>query len=156
MTTFTANNTSTAVVLAPREQIWDILTDPDTLAKLTPLVRTIDPDGDRWFWSLAGIKGLGMEVAPSFTETMAFTPKERIDYTHTPPPGAREWAGADGWYVLDDHPSGTTVSISITLHVDLPLPKLSARAVEGVMSQAMVRTGDAFARNLDRELGVRS
>lgn len=154
MNTFAANNTSAAVVRAPRPDIWAILTDPDKLAELTPLVRTIQADGDLWFWSLAGIKGLGMDVAPSFTETMSFTPQERIDYSHTPPPDANEWAGADGWYRLEDHPTGTTVSISITLHVDLPLPRLSARAVEGVMHQAMVRTGDAFARNLDRELGV--
>lgn len=156
MTTFTANNTSTAVVRAPRGEIWAILTDPDKLAELTPLVRSIDADGDTWVWSLAGIKGLGMEVAPTFTEQMDFTPEERIDYAHTPPQGSNEWAGADGWYRLEDHPTGTTVSISITLHVDLPLPRLSTRAVEGVMNQAMVRTGDAFARNLDRELGVRS
>lgn len=156
MTTFTANNTSTAVVRAPRGDIWAILTDPDKLAELTPLVRAIEADGNTWVWSLAGIKGLGMEVAPTFTETMDFTPQERIDYAHTPPTGTNEWAGADGWYLLEDHPTGTTVSISITLHVDLPLPRLSTRAVEGVMNQAMIRTGDAFARNLDRELGIRS
>lgn len=154
MTTFSANNTSSAVVRAPRDRIWAILTDPDLLADLTPLVRTIVADGDTWVWSLAGIKGLGMDVAPSFTEQMTFTPEERIDYAHTPPPGSKEWAGADGWYQLEDHPTGTTVSISITLHVDLPLPRLSTRAVEGVMTQAMIRTGDAFARNLNQELGV--
>lgn len=155
MTAFTANNTSSAVVRAPRSQIWAILTDPDKLADLTPLVRTIEANGSTWVWSLAGIKGLGMEVAPTFTEAMDFLPEERIDYAHTPPAGTTEWAGADGWYRLADHPTGTTVSISITLHVDLPLPRLSTRAVEGVMHQAMVRTGDAFARNLDRELGLR-
>lgn len=155
MTTFTANNTSTAVVEAPRDDIWAILTDPDKLADLTPLVRAIAADGDQWVWSLAGIKGLGMEVAPTFTETMTFTPTARIEYAHTPPPGSNEWAGADGWYRLEDHTRGTAVSISITLHVDLPLPRLSTRAVEGVMNQAMIRTGDAFARNLDRELGLR-
>ncbi len=154
MTTFTANNTSTAVVEAPRSDIWAVLTDPNLLADLTPLVRSIAADGTTWVWTLAGIKGLGMEVAPTFTETMEFTPEERIDYAHTPPADANEWAGADGWYRLDDHERGTTVSISITLHVDLPLPRLSTRAVEGVMNQAMIRTGDAFARNLDRELGV--
>ncbi len=154
MTTFSANDTSTAVVRAERDRIWAILTDPGLLAELTPLVRQIDADGDTWVWHLAGIKGLGMEVAPVFTEAMDFTPTERIDYAHTPPPGRHEWAGADGWYELEDHPTGTTVSISITLHVDLPLPRMSTRAVEGVMKQAMTRTGDAFARNLDRELGI--
>ncbi len=36
MTVFTARTSAEAVVAAPRQAIWDALTDPDTLASLTP------------------------------------------------------------------------------------------------------------------------
>ena len=90
----------------PHEQIWDALTDPALLAELTPLVKRIEAKGDRWSWTLAGISGLGIEVAPTFTERMTFVPISRIDYVHEPPPGKSERAGVDGTYLItkvDDH-----------------------------------------------------
>jgi hypothetical protein len=38
--------------------------------------------------------------------------------------------------------------------VDLPLPKLSRRAVERVMAESMQRAGDRFAENLYRHLDI--
>lgn len=154
MARFSSTNHSTAVVATERERVWAVLTDPDLLAELTPLVRTIDADGDTWVWHLAGIHGLGMEVAPVFTETMVFEPMTQITYSHTPPPGRRERAGAAGWYQLDDAPTGTHLEIEITIHVELPLPRMSAPAVERIMSESMTRAGDAFARNLLAHLGL--
>lgn len=154
MARFSSTNHSTAVVATERERVWEVLTDPDLLAELTPLVRTIDADGDTWVWHLAGIHGLGMEVAPVFTETMVFEPMTQITYSHTPPPGRRERAGAAGWYHLDDAPTGTHLEIEITIHVELPLPRMSAPAVERIMAESMTRAGDAFARNLLAHLGL--
>lgn len=153
MQRFEATNHSTAVVEASRDRIWGVLTNPQLLAHLTPLVREIIADGDRWLWQLAGITGLGLEVVPAFTEQMEFAPRERIDFRHAPPMGRRERAGATGWYVLSDHPRGTRLEIEITIHVDLPLPRLSRGPVQRIMEESMARTGDVFARNLLAHLG---
>jgi hypothetical protein len=72
------------------------------------------------------------------------------------PPGPREWAGAEGWYQLTDHPAGTHLAISITLSVELPLARLAAPAVETVIRTSMAVTGSRFASNLDHHLGIRS
>lgn len=154
MNCFEATNHSSEVVAADRSDIWAALTDPDLLTELTPLLRRIDTHGDQWVWHLMGISALGVEVAPSFTETMDFTPEERIDFTHTPPAGRQERAGANGVYLLKDHDDGTLLDITIRLHVHLPLPSMSRRGVERVMQQSMERTGDRFGRNLFNHLGV--
>lgn len=154
MTRFEATNRSSEVVEADRSEIWDALTDPDLLVHLTPLLRRIDTDGDQWVWHMFGIEAMGVEIAPSFTETMAFTPEQRIDFTHTPPNGRQERAGANGVYHLSDREDGTLLDISITIHVHLPLPGLSRGAVQRVMEQSMERTGDRFGRNLMQHLGL--
>lgn len=152
MTRFSATNDSQAVVAAARHDIWAVLTDPVLLPRLTPLLRRIDADGDRWCWHMAGLSVLGVGVTPVFTERMRFTEATRIDYTHEPPPGVREFAGAEGWYELADDPGGTCLAISLTLHVDLPLPRIAGPAVETAMEQTMHRMGDRFSANLLRHL----
>lgn len=154
MTVFSSTNESEAVVAAPRHEIWQALTDPVLLPQLTPLLRSIQADGDTWCWEMVRISALGVSIEPSFTETMRFTPETRIEYSHTPPTGARERTGADGWYRLADAPGGTRLHIALTLHVDLPLPRASGPAVRTVMRTMMDRTGDRFAKNLDRHLGL--
>lgn len=154
VTRFEATNRSSEVVRADRSEIWTALTDPELLTELTPLLRRIDTDGDQWVWHMWGISALGMEIAPSFTETMVLDPEHRIDFSHTPPPGRPERAGADGVYVLEDHADGTQLDITIHIHVELPLPRASRRAVERVMEESMDRTGDRFGRNLLDHLGV--
>ena len=154
MTRFEASDHSSMVVRAPRDEIWRVLTDPELLADLTPLLARIDAHGATWTWHMAGISALGVEVAPSFTETMEFVEGERIDFAHTPPAGSRERSGADGVYRLGDADDGTEVAVDITIHVDLPLPALSRSTVERVMTQTMRRTGDRFHTNLLDHLGV--
>lgn len=140
---------------APRAAIWAALTDPVCLTHLTPLLGAIIIDGDRWTWQLTGIRGLGIEVAPSFTVQMDFDPQVRISYTHSPAPDVEERAGANGTYELTDLDDGRTgLFIDITLHVDLPLPALSRRAVEKIMSSSMQRTGRIFGERLYEHLGV--
>ena len=155
MTRFESRNVSEADVPSSRQAIWDVLSDPDLLARFTPLIRAIHPDGDLWCWQLSGISALGVEVAPSFSERMKLVDLERIDFRHDPPKGAQERAGADGVYTLEDLGHGVTrLFIDLTIWVDLPLPKLSRRAVERVMAETMDRTGDRFAQNLYRHLGI--
>ena len=99
------------------------------------------------------VAALGVSVEPSFTErwVRAAAP-DRL--RHEPPRGTRERAGADGWYRLTEADGGTQLAIRLTLHVDLPLPGLSAPAVNRVMRSAMDHTGERFAANLLRHLGV--
>ncbi|HEU5084712.1 MAG TPA: SRPBCC family protein [Acidimicrobiales bacterium] len=155
MATFRTRNVSRGDVPVPRHAVWEVLTDPGALTELTPLLAGISVDGDRWCWQLAGIRALGVEVSPSFTERMTFVAPERIEFRHEPPPGSSERAGANGLYELvDGGPDLTHLSIDITIHVELPLPALSRRAVERVMAATMARTGDVFAERLARRLGL--
>lgn len=154
VTCFSSRNVSRADVPAARSRIWDVLTSPLLLAQMTPLLDHIEVDGDHWCWKLSGVRALGVEVAPSFTEHMTFEPESRITFRHDPPGGA-ERAGADGVYLLEDNDDGSThLCIDITLSVDLPLPRASRRAVQRVMSSMMHRTGDVFGNRLYRHLGV--
>jgi carbon monoxide dehydrogenase subunit G len=152
MSRFTASNHSEAVVSAKRSDVWALLTDPEALPRLTPFLASIDADGDLWRWNMSRIPVLGVSIAPSFTERMTFDPEERIDFHHAPPDGKPERAAAEGWYVLDEVDAGTRLSIKLELCVELPLPKASKRAVQGVMDGVMRRMGERFAANLLREL----
>lgn len=155
MTRFSTRNVSRAQVPAPRAAIWDALTDPACLTELTPLLNEIVVDGDQWTWQLTGIRGLGLEVAPSFTVQMDFEPQERITYRPVEPTSKDERAAAAGVYELTDLGNDhTRLFIDITLHVDLPLPALSRRAVEKVMSASMQRTGRIFGERLYDHLGI--
>ncbi len=155
MATFESTNVSEADVPAPREKIWEVVTSPELLARLTPLIKRITADGDLWCWQLKTISALGARVAPSFTEQMSFEDGHRLTYEHRPQPGKTERAGAEGTYALADLPDGGThLSVNLTLHVELPLPRASRRAVEQVMATMMTRTGERFAQNLYAYLGV--
>lgn len=155
MTRFDRRHRAEADVPAARSTIWDVLSNPDLLARFTPLIKAITAHGDVWCWQLTGISALGLHVAPSFTERMSFVEGERIEFRHDPPEGSTEKAGADGTYTLADLGAGLTrLSIDITVWVDLPLPGMSRRAVERVMAESMDRTGDRFAHNLYSHLGI--
>lgn len=155
MTCFRSRNQSRGDVPAPRQTVWEVLTDPEALTEMTPLLKGITVDGDRWCWQMAGIRALGVEVAPSFTERMRFDAPSRIEFRHEPPPGSVERAAADGVYELTElAPDRTHLSIDLTLSVELPLPAFSRRAVEKVMTSTMARTGEVFAERLARRLGV--
>jgi carbon monoxide dehydrogenase subunit G len=163
VTRFATRVESSDVVGAPREDIWKVLNDPKLLASLAPLIEDIEAvDEDHWVWQLAGISALGTRFHPCFTVAMRFVDGVKIDFSHDPPPGSTEHAGADGIYELedvapdDDFPNGgTLVSIILDVHVELPLPRVSRGAVENVMQRTMNRMGDRFAVNLRRHLGVR-
>jgi carbon monoxide dehydrogenase subunit G len=154
MNRFSATNDSEAVVAADRHAIWAALTDPEVLPKLTPLLRRIETDGDLWRWEMHRIGVLSASITPCFTERMHFDAPQRIEYTHAPPPGRHERTSAEGWYQLDEVEGGTRLRISLTLTVELPLTRAAAPAVTRVMQRAMTRTGDRFAVNLLRHLGV--
>ena len=96
MTTFTATTHAEAVVLAPQQDIWEALVDPDLMARFTPFVKRITADGDHWRWEMGGLEVLGKSVAPSFTERMVFKEPDRIEFHHDPPDGREGEAGGRG------------------------------------------------------------
>lgn len=137
--------------------MWEVLVDPDLLPRLTPLLSRIEADGDRWRWHLVQLKVLGVGISPVFTERMTFEDKRRIDFTHEPPPGVTEWAGAEGSYQLSDaEDGGTRLAIELSLDVELPLSRLAAPVVTAAMQTTMQMMGDRFSANLLRQLRARS
>jgi carbon monoxide dehydrogenase subunit G len=151
---FSATTDSVAVVAADREAIWDALTDPALLPRLTPMLRHIEADGDRWRWEMTSIRVLGVKFTPCFTERMTFLRPERMEYTHEPPPGSHERAGAEGIYELTEVDGGTRLHIRLTLEVELPLARAARPAVSRVMKTVMMHMGERFADNLLRHLRV--
>lgn len=141
--------------------VWKVLTDPALLPKLTPLLSRVEDQGEHWRWHMVQLAVLGVGIKPVFTERMTFTEGERIDFTHDPPKGRREWAGAEGHYTLSDadpEPDGspaTLLEISLNLSVDMPLSRLAAPVVTRTMRATMDVTGDRFAANLLRHLHAR-
>jgi carbon monoxide dehydrogenase subunit G len=154
MATFTARNISVSTVPVTASRIWAQICDPASLTALTPLVRSIVVEGDLWRWQLAGIEALGISVAPTFTERMEFVEPRLIRFSHETAHGEHERAGADGTYELTPHGDETELKVDIALTVELPLPRLSALAVERVMKASMQRTGKRFAVNLYHRLGL--
>lgn len=155
MSWFSARNISLSTVPVGSDEVWQLITDPTTLAELTPLVRSIEATGSRWEWALNGIEALGLKVEAVFTERMEFIERSQITFTHDPPSGSRERAGVAGVYNLTSKgPQETDLQVDLTLSVDLPLPRLSRHAVEPVLLSTMRATGLRFASNLYEQLGL--
>lgn len=152
MTWFEATQESEGLVPHTRETVWKVLTDPDALAELTPVVQRIEPGPEHWRWCLRTVPLLGHRVDPSFTERMTFRAPERIDYRHEPPADRNERAGVDGWYTLTETDEGTHLAIGLTVKVNLPLPRLSSPAVTTAMRAVIAATGNGFERNFVRRL----
>jgi carbon monoxide dehydrogenase subunit G len=150
MTVFSASKRSTAVVPFSREAVWSVLSDAGQVARLTPMVRSIEDHGGTWLWKLAPIEVLGKSVGLSFTERMDLRPVERIEFTHTP--SGEERAGVEGTYTLSENGSGTQLAIDLGVHVDLPVPRIAKPAVQASMQAVIGAMGAGFAHNLDRHL----
>lgn len=138
----------------PRDAVWGVLSDAGRVARLTPMVRSIQDHGDTWLWKLAPIEVLGRSIGLSFTERMEFTPQERIVFSHAP--RGEERAGVEGVYALADSGDRTKLSIELGVDVDLPFPKLAKPAVRASMQAVIAAMGAGFARNLERELARRA
>jgi carbon monoxide dehydrogenase subunit G len=154
MTAFSARTHAEAVVLAPQQDIWDVLVDPVLMARFTPFLKSIAADGDHWVWQMSGLNVLGVKVAPAFTERMQFSEPDRIDFHHDPPAGESEQAGVEGWYALTPVADGTRLVTDLEITVDLPLPKVSGRAVRATMKKVIDTMGDRFSQRLLDHLGA--
>lgn len=150
MTVFSASKRSTAIVPFSREAVWSVLSDASLVARLTPMVRSIEDHGGTWLWKLAPIEVLGKSIGLAFTEQMDLQPIERIKFTHTPE--GEERAGVEGTYTLTVKGAGTHLAIDLGVHVDLPFPRLAKPAVQTTMHGVIAAMGAGFAHNLDRHL----
>jgi carbon monoxide dehydrogenase subunit G len=157
MAVFSRTRHDVADVPHPVAAVWDVLVDPDAIARLTPLVASIDVDPqERWVWCLQGVPIPGRRLDLTMTQEMAFTPTSRIDFTH-PPLGSGIKAGAEGRYLLE--PGGddaTRLSIDLTVSAQLPLPAVARPAVHTVMQRVLNQMGNRFAANLLAELRARA
>lgn len=154
MARFSADTRAQAVVAAPRSAIWAALTDPSLVAEMTPFVRRITADGDHWRWEMSGLSVLGVGVSPAFTEKMSYDEPERIEFRHDPPPGATERSAVEGWYELEEVEGSTRLTTSLEITLDLPLPKVSGKAVRATMNTVIDQMGERFSRNLLAHLGA--
>lgn len=152
MNRFRARSTSTATLRSAPEQVWDVLTDPELLPVLTPYLKSIDVDGDRWTWHLTHIPVMSATVTPTFTEVMTFDEPKCITFAHDPA-RPEERTGIEGNYKLDPVGTGTEVEIDLEIWCDLPLPRLSRIPVQTVMHGVVGVMGKRFAANMLRHLG---
>jgi carbon monoxide dehydrogenase subunit G len=153
MTAFTVRNSSSATVRATPAEVWGALTDPDLLPRLTPYLRQIEAEGDRWVWHLNRVPVLGIGIAPSFTEVMTFDRPSTITFAHDPE-RPDERAGVDGTYRLTSSGAGTGLAIDLAITVDLPLPSAARPAVQTAMRGVVAAMGSRFSANLVRHLGT--
>ncbi|KGN31529.1 hypothetical protein N802_03940 [Knoellia sinensis KCTC 19936] len=158
MATFSATKTSEAMVDHPRDLVWEVLTDPAAVARLTPMVRSIKATttGNRelWHWELAKIPVLGKSFELGFTEEMTYDPQTRITFRHAP--DREELAGTDGRYDLNDAgKDATDLRIELTVTVDLPFPRLAKPAVQASMQGVLTAMGAGFERAIEKELRAR-
>ena len=153
MGVFSRTRRDTADVPHPVGAVWDLLADPAAVARLTPLVSSIDVDEQqRWVWSLRGVPIPGHRLDLTMTEEMTFTPQSRIEFTHAELEDSAR-AGADGFYGLEPTDEGTRLTIELTVTARLPLPGLARPAVEATMQRGLTQMGNRFAANMLRELG---
>jgi carbon monoxide dehydrogenase subunit G len=156
MATFSTASRSTATITADVDAVWAVLTDPDELARLTPFLHSVTPEGEHWVWQLSKVPVLGRSFSFTFRERMDFDEPRRIDFTHDPAPGADESAGVVGWYELTPRPEGTRLETSMEITVDLPFPGVVRPAVTAGMKGVIALMGQRFAHNLLAHLGART
>lgn len=152
MAVFSSTRRDVAEVPHPVDEVWAILADPSAVARLTPLVTSIEVDDqDRWVWTLQRVPLSGRRLDLTMVEEMTFAPRSRIDYTHGPLSTTAR-AGAEGFYGLEQVEAGTRLSIELTVSVQLPFPSLARRAVEPAMQQVLHQMGNRFAAGMLKEL----
>ena len=156
MATFSTSNRSAATVTADVGAVWDVLTDPALIARLTPFLHSVHEEGEHWVWQLTRIPVLGAHFSFTFRERMDFDEPQRIDFTHDPAPGAQESAGVVGWYVLKPREQGTHLETSMEITVDLPFPGVVRPAVTTAMKGVVAVMGQRFSHNLLHHLGART
>lgn len=157
MASFTTSNHSAATVSAGVDEVWAALTDPALLARLTPFLHRVIPEGeDHWVWEMSKVPVLGRSYSFTFRERMTFDEPRRIEFAHDPAPGAKESAGVEGWYALSPRGDATHLETALSITVDLPVPGLLRPAVTTAMKGVVAVMGQRFSAHLLQHLHART
>ncbi len=157
MATFSTSTRSTATVTAAPGEVWAALTDPGTVARLTPFLRSVRQRGEHWVWEMTRVPVLGRSFSFTFTERMTFDEPHRIEFTHDPAAGdGGEVAGVEGWYALSPRGEHTHLETSMAITVDLPFPGVTRPGVTTAMKGVVALMGQRFSHNLLEHLHARS
>ena len=154
MATFTTANRSTATITADVDAVWDVLTDPHLIARLTPFLQSVEEEGTHWVWRMTKVPVLGKSFSFTFRERMDFDEPHRIDFTHDPAPGADEAAGVAGWYALAPRAAGHAPRDLDADHRRPAVPRVVRPAVVAAMKGVVALMGQRFAHNLLTHLGA--
>ena len=156
MATFSGRRHDVAEVPYPVEAVWELLVDSAEVARMTPLVHSIEVDDQgRWVWHLRKVPLLGRGIDLTMTEEMDFTPTSRIEFRHGPLGGGSR-AGAEGHYALESVAGRTRLEIDLTVRAQLPVPGVTRAAVQPAMHGVLAQMGHRFAANMLAELRRRS
>ena len=145
MTSFSASTQAEAVVLAPQQDIWDVLVDPELMARFTPFLRASPRRATTGSGSCPG-STCWAEGRAGFTERMVLhRSRTASSSTTTRRPVATEQAGVEGWYALTPLDDGTELVTELEITLDLPLPKASGRPCGPPCSKVIDTMGDRFS-----------
>ena len=154
MATFSTSNRSAATVTADVEAVWDVLTDPALVARLTPFLQRVRRGGRAL--GLAADEGARCSARASRSRSASgwtSTP-HRIDFTHDPAPGADEAAGVVGWYALALVRMGRTSRRRWRSPSTSPSPVSSGPPSITAMKGVVALMGQRFSHNLLSHLGA--
>ena len=135
--------------------VWEALTDPALVARLTPFLHRVTEHGEHWVWEMTRVPVLGRSFSFTFTERMTFDEPRSIVFTHEPA-SDHEHAGAAGRYELTPAGSGATLDIRLSVTARLPVPRAGRPVVGKAMDVVIAQMGKAFAAGLLEDLGERS
>lgn len=138
------------VVAAATQRIWPLLADIPGLADLIPRVRSIEPDGPDWRWTLEPVEALGFRIEPAFR--VAFEPEPPTSLRFVEASTGRADHGAHGAVTLDERDDDTRIAFVIGVTLRLDIPRLLARPARAILDREMALMADGFLDELERRV----
>ena len=125
---FTARTEAKAVVAAERQAIWDALVDPGLLARMTPFVKSITADGDRWLWQMAAsTSSASGSPRRSPSRWSSPSPTASTSATTRRPASSEQRRRRRVVRTLADARAAPSWCTSLADHAELPLPRSAPR-----------------------------
>ena len=168
MTALRATTHAEAVVLAPQQDIWDVLVDPDLIGQVHVLfVKRITADGDHWRWEMRRSRGAGQERHPGVHR--ADGPQgariPAIEFHQDPPEGVRGEGrvrsraeyGVTSRVLRGSTGAAPRSSPTLTISLDLAAARCrQVRRSRALMGRVIDTMGDRFSANLLAHAGGRA
>lgn len=167
LNTFHRGITASTEVPGTARQVYDVVRDPDFVARSAPFVRRITPLADDvWRWEIGGIRYPGGTFTAGFTQRMTFDPPHEIAFRHDPHagdagPGSRrghqELAGAEGLFRTTGAERADHVRLELEMRVEarVPAPRAAAAVVEGAIGAVLAVIRDRFVEALQHRMAQR-